>query len=138
MNSDLFWQLLEPEHPRAEAFCRKLTGDRDQGDDLYQDGLLVAMRKFDDLRDPKAFRHWLYRILVNQYKNRNRRPWWRRRVAVDDEFFDNSSSHDPEGTLTAQRWLGRAFRALDPADRRHHQPFFAENLNFLDEMVNLF
>jgi RNA polymerase sigma-70 factor (ECF subfamily) len=117
MNNDLFWQLLEAEHPGAEAFCRKLTGNRDEGDDLYQDALLVAMGKFETLRDRTSFRPWLYRILINQYHNRNRQPWWRRRVNVDDGFFDNSASRNPEDVLWARRWLQRALAALPPADR---------------------
>jgi DNA-directed RNA polymerase specialized sigma24 family protein len=62
MNRDLFWTFLEAEHAKAEAFCRKLAGNREDGDDLYQDALLAAMRKFRTLRDPKAFRPWQRRF----------------------------------------------------------------------------
>ncbi len=44
MNRDLFWRHLEGEHPKMEAFCRRLAGNRDDGDDLYQDALLPAAR----------------------------------------------------------------------------------------------
>jgi len=40
---DLFWKLVEPEHLRARAFCRKLTRNREDGDGLSQDALVWAL-----------------------------------------------------------------------------------------------
>ena len=40
---ELFWQLLQPEYTRAMMFCRKLTGHRERGDDLFQDALVTAL-----------------------------------------------------------------------------------------------
>jgi len=34
-----FYELLEPELPRLQAFCQKLTGNPETGDDLMQDAL---------------------------------------------------------------------------------------------------
>ena len=75
---DLFWQALEPEYRRALLFCRKLMGDRDKGDDLFQDSLVTACTRFGDLRDPGAFRPWLYRVMISTFQSSVRRPWWRR------------------------------------------------------------
>jgi len=117
MSRDLFWTFLEAEHAKAEAFCRKLAGNREDGDDLYQDALLTAMRKVRTLRDPNAFRPWLYRIMVNTYKNRVQGPWWRRRVALTPELCETRFSADPSEAYAARRWLKRAFAALKPEDR---------------------
>jgi len=116
MNNKLFWELLEPEHPKAEAFCRKLAGDRDDGDDLYQEALVTAMAKLGTLRDLNAFRPWLYRIIVNAFRSRNRRPWWRRRVRMASEHVDCLQS-DPSSQFAARRWLERAFTALKPEEK---------------------
>jgi len=117
MRNDLFWKLLEPEHPRAEAFCRRLTGSREDGDDLYQDALLRAMDRFGTLKDLSAFRSWLYRLLVNCYRNRYRSPWWRRRAELTDEALDSRACDDPTDRRTARRWLDRAFAVLAPDER---------------------
>jgi len=77
-NSQQFWVLLEPLHGEVGAFCRKLARDRDEGDDLYQDAVCRALSQFDQLRDPGAFRAWLYRIIINCHCNRVTSPWWRR------------------------------------------------------------
>lgn len=116
--NDLFWRLHEPEHQRVRAFCRKLTGNRDDGDDLYQDALVIALTNFGALRDPAAFRPWLYRIVVNAFKNRVRRSWWRRlttsAAALPDDRFGTVS---PEPCYAARRRLERAFRALTADER---------------------
>lgn len=117
MDRDLFWTYLEAEHPRAEAFCRKLAGDRDEGDDLYQDALLTALRKIRTLRNPEAFRPWLYRIVVNTFRNRRAGPWWRRRVPLTPELYATRPGTDPTGVYTARRWLDRALAVLKPDER---------------------
>jgi RNA polymerase sigma-70 factor (ECF subfamily) len=114
---DRFWNLLEPEHPKAESFCRKLCGSKEDGDDLYQDALVTALQKFDQLRDPASFRPWLYRILVNTYRNQTRSPWRNRRVKLEDESVAELQHHDPSDQLTARRWLERALKVLSPKDR---------------------
>jgi RNA polymerase sigma factor (sigma-70 family) len=116
MNTDkeLFWSLLEPEYVAAQMFCRKLTGDRDRGDDLFQDGLVLALTRFSSLRDHDAFRPWLYRILINSFRSSVRRPWWKRFVPITPELEWHFSGDDPLDQLTARRWLQRAFEVLSP------------------------
>ncbi|UCG61485.1 MAG: RNA polymerase sigma factor [Candidatus Zixiibacteriota bacterium] len=116
-NNHRFWELLEPEHARAEAFCRQLVGNRDEADDLYQDGLLAAMRKFHTLKDPGYFRTWLYRILINRYRNRFRQPWWRRRVPLTSQSESVEAGADPTALHTARRWLNRAMAVLAVDER---------------------
>ena len=69
-----FWNLAEIEHDRARAFCRKLIGNREDGDDLYSDVLVAGLKNFKQLKSEASFRPWLYRIIVNQFKNKIRSP----------------------------------------------------------------
>jgi len=117
MNRDQFWNQLEIEHARAEAFCRRLSGSREKGDDLYQEAILKAYMGCQSLRDAQSFRPWLYRIIVNLYKNSRREPWWRHFVSLSAEVVDRAPGWDPTGTLNAQRWLERAFSAVSPEER---------------------
>jgi RNA polymerase sigma-70 factor, ECF subfamily len=109
---DLFWRLLEPEYHGAMMFCRKLAGDRDRGDDLFQDALMLACTRFSSLRDHTAFRPWLYRILVNTFKSTVRRPWWKRRVSLSPEMELGLIGDDPVEAHAARRWLQRAFQVV--------------------------
>ncbi len=114
---ELFWTLLEAEHPRAEAFCRRLAGNRPDGDDLYQDSLLAAMRKFARLRSRTAFRPWLYRIIVNTFVSARRGPWWKKRTELTTEILETLSGADPGNEYAARRWLEIAMKSLSPSDR---------------------
>jgi RNA polymerase sigma-70 factor (ECF subfamily) len=118
MNRDLFWRYLETEHPEMEAFCRKLAGNRDDGDDLYQDALLTAMSRLETLVKPESFKPWLYRIIVNRYKSKRRREWLRSRLRLEKYPADNAAiSRDESGRVTARIWLEKAFRAVSAEDR---------------------
>ena len=112
-----FWRLLEPEYHRAMMFCRKLIGDRDRGDDLYQDALVIAYTKIGDLRDPAAFRPWLYRIIISTLNSTVRRPWWKRRVPWTPGLEQMLTTADPVDSLNARRWLGRVFHAISPDEQ---------------------
>lgn len=111
-----FWKLLEPQFTAAQVFCRKLTGQRDTGDDLFQDALVTALRKFSALRDEEAFRPWLYRIIVRTFVSTTRSPWWKRRVRLTEETAIGAR-FDPSNKLNARRWLEKAFEGLSPDDR---------------------
>ncbi|UCC44128.1 MAG: RNA polymerase sigma factor [Candidatus Zixiibacteriota bacterium] len=116
-NRELFWKLIKPEHVKVRAFCRKLMGSRDDGDDLYQDALVLALTRFADLRNGNAVRPWLYRIVVNTFKNRIRRSRWKNLISLTPEIADTVGMADPSPAYAARRKLERAFRALSAEDR---------------------
>ncbi len=108
---------MQPEHRRLSAFCRKLTGGSDDGDDLCQDALLIAYTKFEQLRQQSAFRPWLYRIVINTYRNRVRRPWWQRFLPLNADIAERTAGCDPNERYEARRLLEHAFAALSPEER---------------------
>jgi RNA polymerase sigma-70 factor (ECF subfamily) len=112
--ADLFWKLLEPEYLRAMMFCRKLMGDREKGDDLYQDALVAALTALGDLRDPASFRSWLYRIIVNTFRSNVRRSVFRRWLPMTPEIELSLAGSNPVGRYTARRALMRAFEHVSP------------------------
>jgi RNA polymerase sigma-70 factor (ECF subfamily) len=116
-DGELFWKLLEPEYLQGMMFCRKLMGDRDEGDDLYQDALVQAFTAFSSLRDLGAFRSWLYRILINKFKSTIRRPWWKRRQALTPDIETQLVGDNPVELHTARRLLRRAFRAVSTEEQ---------------------
>ncbi len=118
--SEKFWKLLEPIHSKAEGFCRRLAGNRDDGDDLYQEAILAALAKFGTLRDESAFKAWFYRIVVNGHKNHRRLPWWRRvieQIGQGDNDIGDHQSHDPSEKYAARRYLEIALSALKSNER---------------------
>ena len=70
---------------------------RDDGDDLYQDALVSALGAFEQLRDQASFRPWLYRIIVNQFRNRMRSSWFRRRQPWTEQMYAHLRKIDTGG-----------------------------------------
>ena len=54
-----------------------LLGDHNEALDLSQEVFLRVFRTIHGFRGQSALRTWIYRIVVNQARNRQR--WWRRR-----------------------------------------------------------
>ncbi|UCC44384.1 MAG: RNA polymerase sigma factor [Candidatus Zixiibacteriota bacterium] len=117
MDNESFWKLLEPLHDEAAAFCQKLAGDRDAGEDLYQDALLKGMRRFGHLREASAFRPWLYRVIVNSFRNRLRRSVRRGGATAKDLEAENLSGHDPRDEYESRRRLEALLSKLSREDK---------------------
>jgi RNA polymerase sigma-70 factor, ECF subfamily len=106
-----------------------LLGDRDEALDLSQEVFLRVFRTIARFRGQSALRTWIYRIVVNQARNRQR--WWRRRhrseqVSLDAhvaKFGDLESRNDasaPERAFARKETANRIWQALDrlPFDQR--------------------
>ncbi len=116
-DNELFWELLRPHYQAVAAYCCRLTGDPDSGNDLLHDALIIGLKAFANLRDSNSFRAWLYRIVVTTYCSRFRQPWWRKRTVLTEELLADFESANTEDALVAKRWLERAFEALSPSER---------------------
>ena len=104
-------------HREAAIFCRRLVGNDHDGDDLYQQALLNAMRGFDRLQGYGSFRSWLYRIIFNQHKNRRRSPWWRRRQPLTAERLETLGVVDPRPNHEHRRQLRQLLMVLSTEDQ---------------------
>lgn len=102
-----------------------LLGDHDEALDLSQEVFLRVFRTIHRFRGQSTLRTWIYRIAVNQA--RNRRRFWRRRHRGDQVSLDaHVAAHGEPGSgaesrpdrLLAQKQLGLQLQhALD------HLPF---------------
>ncbi|OFW07784.1 MAG: hypothetical protein A3H96_17700 [Acidobacteria bacterium RIFCSPLOWO2_02_FULL_67_36] len=81
------------EHQRmVYQLSLNLLGDHNEALDLSQEVFLRVFRTIQRFRGQSALRTWIYRIAVNQARNRQR--WWRRRykafqVSLDDHVRDH-------------------------------------------------
>lgn len=63
-----------------------LLGDRDEALDLSQEVFFSVFRTIGSFRGQSALKTWIYRIAINQARNRQR--WWRRRHQADQVSLD--------------------------------------------------
>ncbi|HEV2704972.1 MAG TPA: sigma-70 family RNA polymerase sigma factor [Pyrinomonadaceae bacterium] len=99
-----FDRLVEERSGDIYALLYRLTEDREEARDLTQETFLQAFRNIAHFRGDADLRTWLYRIAVNQARNRWR--WWRRRHRDQTFSLDaprgNGSGEDAGLTIGAQ------------------------------------
>ncbi|OBR66646.1 hypothetical protein A7K91_07260 [Paenibacillus oryzae] len=81
MGIDELIQVVTLHGTSIYRFCSKLTGKKEDADDLYQETFLKAVElrlKMDASRNPKSF---LISIAVKLHKNHRRKLAWRNRIA---------------------------------------------------------
>ena len=121
-------ELVAAHQRMVYALAFNLLGDRDDALDLSQDVFLRVFRTLSSFRGQSALRTWIYRIVVNQARNRQR--WWRRRhraeqVSLDDylrNFGDLEARQDilPDRLLASKETAAKIWQAMDrlPFDQR--------------------
>ena len=105
-----------------------LLSNRDEALDLSQEVFLRVFRTLPSFRGQSALRTWIYRIVVNQARNRQR--WWKRRhrseqVSIDDPLqrcgdLQGRPDIAPDHLLASKETSARLWKALDqlPFDQR--------------------
>ena len=120
---------LVAEHQRmVYQLAFHLLGNRDEALDLSQDVFMRVFRTLPHFRGHSQLRTWIYRIVVNQARNRQR--WWRRRhrasqVSLDQHLETHAEPSGnpqvaPDNVLAQKRLASQLRRALDalPFDQR--------------------
>ena len=77
------------------ALLCRLTGDLDEASDLTQDTFLRSLKAVGGFRGDASLKTWLFRIAVNESRNRYR--WWKRRhrdhtVSLDHKVGDSDQT----------------------------------------------
>jgi len=102
---------LVTEHQRmVYQLSLNLLGDHNEALDLSQEVFLRVFRTIHGFRGQSALRTWIYRIVVNQARNRQR--WWRRRhraqqVSLDEHLKDYGDFPEQTDGASPDRMLGR-------------------------------
>jgi len=82
---EAFWELVEPNLLRVRRLLVRMTGSREEAEDLCQESVLKAMRAVRDFRGGSRFSTWFYRIALNAALSAKSA---RRDVAVDSGKLD--------------------------------------------------
>ena len=64
-NSRRYGQLIDRHKDKAVTLALRLTGSREEAEELVQDAFLRAFRSLDRFRGDAKFSTWFYRILYN-------------------------------------------------------------------------
>jgi RNA polymerase sigma-70 factor (ECF subfamily) len=131
---------LVAEHQRMVVqLAMNLLGDRDEALDLSQEVFLRVFRTIQRFRGQSSLRTWIYRIAVNQARNRHR--FWRRRHRADQVSLDQHIATHGEfrssGELTPDRVLAQKELAQRLQNALDHLPFDQRTAIVLREIDGL-
>jgi RNA polymerase sigma-70 factor (ECF subfamily) len=120
-----FERLVAERSSDVYALLYRLTSDAEEARDLTQETFLRAFQSVSRFRGDADLKTWIYRIAINQARNRWR--WWKRRrrdvtVSLDDNHgpgeqplsagLRNQDAPDPEQETLAREREGQLRRAL--------------------------
>lgn len=94
-----FNHLVEERHADIYALLYRLTEDAEEARDLTQETFLQAFRNIAGFRGDADLKTWLYRIAVNQARNRWR--WWKRRRRDRTVSLDAPATNGTDAPLSA-------------------------------------
>jgi RNA polymerase sigma-70 factor (ECF subfamily) len=124
-------ELFEKFSPMVYNLALRLSGNRNDAQDIAQDAFLKAVRGLADLREQSYAGTWLYRITMNVWKNRvrseKRRSFWktfsldRDKDGGDAPELQVQAPDDQAGAAMEKREekavLEKALAQLDPEER---------------------
>ena len=120
-----FERLVAERSSDVYALLYRLTSDPEESRDLTQETFLRAFQSISRFRGDADLKTWIYRIAINQARNRWR--WWKRRrrdvtVSLDDNCgpseqplsasLRNDDAPDPEQETLAREREGQLRAAL--------------------------
>ena len=129
-----FERLVAERSADVFALLFRLTSDAEEARDLTQETFLRAFQSICRFRGDSSLRTWLYRIAINQARNRWR--WWRRRRrdmtlsldATDDQreqplsaTLASAASASPENEAEAKEREGQLREALNGLRRSYRE-----------------
>lgn len=122
-------ELVFQHHHLVLGLATHLLGDRDEALDLSQEVFMRVFRTLHRFRGQSSLRTWIFRIVINQARNRQR--WWRRRqrsaqVSLDEhirehgDLFLGADASTPDRELARKELGARLHAALQhlPFDQR--------------------
>lgn len=132
---------LVNEHQRmVYQLSFNLLGDHNEALDLSQEVFLRVFRTIQTFRGQSALRTWIFRIVVNQARNRQR--WWRRRhraqqVSLDEHIRDHGDLPEESEGSSPDRLLGQKEAAERVRGALERLPFDQKTALVLREIDGL-
>ena len=87
--SDRFWRQVQVNERFIYGVALRYTGHPFDAEDLVQQTLEMAFKRYSQLRDPKRFKGWLFVIMRNIYLKTNRRV----SATVPQDVFNEESGY---------------------------------------------
>ncbi len=147
-SGEAFDQLVALNADRIHGLLVRLTGSREDAEDLAQECFLRAYRSLDGFRGGAAFYTWLYRIAVNLARSAGRSKQRRKEVEVPmttvavrretdggqpDARIEAAAIQDtPEEAARRQEAIAKVQEALEELSHEHREVVVLRDLEGMD------
>lgn len=92
----LFIELYTPVHKQLSYFCRAISGNLADAEDLMNDTILATLENMDNLKDNNNFRPYIFSIASNLNKMRFRRAKFHAEFTEKEIATLMDTSYNPE------------------------------------------
>jgi RNA polymerase sigma-70 factor, ECF subfamily len=132
--------LVYEHHRLVLGLATHLLGDREEALDVSQEVFLRVFRTLHRFRAQSSLRTWIFRIVINQVRNRQR--WWRRKSRANQISLDQHIREHGEMVLgadasTPDRELNRKELGVRLKSALQHLPFEQRTALVLREVEGL-
>ncbi len=123
-----FQELYSGYSKKILNYVYRMTGSRDEAEDLTQDTFILAYKNLESLKENSKFQSWLYRIAQNNVyqKYRNRSPRTESIEASDSESGVTempSSEKTPEGKVLSRELERVINKVISELPEKYRQVF---------------
>ncbi len=118
--NDLFEQYV----PRVYRFALRLTGNRDDAEDLAQAAMLRAWKDRARLRDSSAAKSWLFTIAANLWRSGMRRKGREERLLNNAGQFGRRRISVPDEDIIVKEDLLRVRETMDALPGRQREVLY--------------
>jgi len=109
---DIFWKQAQNQMRFLYNVAFKYVGNRYDAEDLVQETLFTAYRKFHQLRDSQKFKSWMFVILRNHFLK-----WQLKKASVQaDEFEDGIGYLSQLESVSMQQDVASVYESKSEAE----------------------
>ena len=89
------------------SFCRHLTGNAQETDELYQDTWLKVVELLDNIDSAGNVKSYCLSVALKIWKNKKRKYAWRKRIAGTQDYLDEENREylQSEGATSEEQVL---------------------------------
>ena len=89
------------------SFCRHITGNMQEADELYQDTWLKVVEMLDNIDSGGNVKSYCLSVALKIWKNKKRKYAWRKRIAGTQDYLDEEGQEylSNEGCTSEERIL---------------------------------
>jgi RNA polymerase sigma factor (sigma-70 family) len=80
--------LIEQNASRLQAFVGRMMSGSPDRDDVFQQTITNALRRFEQYRGDSAFLTWLCKIALNEMRQVMRKQRYRRHISIDEDTHE--------------------------------------------------